>query len=70
VSDLALVAIGLALAALFGGAAIFLSYRLGGTAERAAVERADEEIKDAQLAAASRRPANRAELAQRLRDDF
>jgi hypothetical protein len=68
VSELALVGLGLGMAALFGGAALFLAYRLGKAGEQAADQRSDREVKDAQLVAASRRPGTRAELADRLRD--
>jgi len=69
VSNLALIALGLGVAALFGSAALFLAYRLGKADEQKASQRSDEEVKDAQLAAASRRPGTRAELADRLRDE-
>jgi hypothetical protein len=69
VSDLALIGLGLGVAALFGGAALFLAYRLGKTNEQKAEQRSDMEVKDAQLAAAARRPGTRAELADRLRDE-
>jgi hypothetical protein len=68
VSGLALIALGLGVAALFGSAAILLAYRLGQADERKNTQRSDLEVKDAQLAAASRRPDTRAELADRLRD--
>ena len=68
-SDLALIGLGLGVAALFGGAALFLAYRLGKADEQNANQRSDREVKDAQLAAASRRPGTRAELADRLRDE-
>jgi len=69
VSNLALIALGLGVAALFGSAALFLAYRLGKADAQKASQRSDEEVKDAQLAAASRRPGTRAELADRLRDE-
>jgi hypothetical protein len=69
VSDLALIGLGLGVAALFGGAALFLAYRLGKADEQKAIQRSDQEVKDAQLAAAARRPGTRAELADRLRDE-
>ena len=51
-SDLALIGLGLGVAALFGGAALFLAYRLGKADEQKAIQRSDQEVKDAQLAAA------------------
>ncbi|HKW52396.1 MAG TPA: hypothetical protein VJO12_01805 [Stellaceae bacterium] len=68
-SALALVGLGLGVAALFGGAALFLAYRLGHADDQKAKLRSDQEVKDAQLAAAARRPDTRAELADRLRDE-
>jgi hypothetical protein len=67
VSELALIGLGFGVAALFGGAALFLAYRLGNADQQKADLRSDQEVKDAQLAAASRRPDTRAELADRLR---
>jgi len=69
VSDLALIGLGLGVAALFGGAAVFLAYRLGCADRQEADLRSDQEVKDAQLAAAARRPDTRAELADRLRGE-
>jgi len=69
VSNLALIALGLGVAALFGGAALFLAYRLGKADAQTANQRSEQKVKDAQLAAASRRPGTRAELADRLRDE-
>ncbi len=68
-SGLALIALTLGVAALLAGAAIFLAYRLGRIAERAAIQANDNEVKDAQLEAAARRPGTRTELVDRLRDD-
>jgi hypothetical protein len=69
VSEVALIVLGLGVAALFGGAALFLAYRLGSADRQKANLRSDREVKDAQLAAAARRPDTRAELADRLRDE-
>ncbi|HJT08687.1 MAG TPA: hypothetical protein VJ747_17280 [Stellaceae bacterium] len=68
-SEIALIGLGLGVAALFGGAAVFLAYRLGSADRQKASLRSDQEVKDAQLAAAARRPDTRAELADRLRDE-
>lgn len=70
-SGLGIIVIALGVAALLAGAAMLLAYRLGQADSRDAVERANEEVKDAQLRAAARRPGTRDELAERLRaDDF
>jgi len=69
VSEIALIGLGLGVAALLGGAAVFLAYRLGSADRQEASLRSDQEVKDAQLAAAARRPDTRAELADRLRDE-
>jgi len=69
VSEIALIGLGLGVAALLGGAAVFLAYRLGSADRQKASLRSDQEVKDAQLAAAARRPDTRAELADRLRDE-
>jgi hypothetical protein len=69
VSALALVGLGLGVAALFGSAAVFLAYRLGKADQQKANERSEREVKDAQLAAAARRPGTRAELVEQLRDE-
>jgi len=68
VSELALIGLGLGVAALFGGAALFLAFRLGSSDDQKANLRSYLEVKDSQLAAAARRPDTSAELADRLRD--
>jgi hypothetical protein len=69
VSELGVIGLAFAVAALFGCAALFLAYRLGSADQQKANLRSDQEVKDAQLAAAALRPDTRAELADRLRDD-
>jgi hypothetical protein len=70
-SSLGIIAIALGVAAFLAGAAMLFAYRLGKADGRNAIERANEEVKDAQLRAAALRPGTRDALVGRLRgDDF
>jgi hypothetical protein len=55
------------LAALVLGAAVWMAYRLGRANEESAAARTNDEVKNAQLAAAADRPDTRTDLLERLR---